>query len=601
MSDPVVTARDLTKVYRLYAKPHYRLLDMFGLLPPGRDRYTEHRALDRVNLEIRGGERVAVIGRNGAGKSTLLKLATKVIEPTSGHIEVAPGAHVLLQIGTGFHPDFTGRENAYSYLAHIGITGAEADRRVLEIVDFAELEEYMDQPIKTYSTGMAARLMFATSTTIKPSLLVLDEVLGVGDAYFAQKSYERIRELCRAEGTTVLLVSHDVYSASRLCERMIWIDRGQIRIDGPSVPVIKAYETAVREQEEARLRAKKALRLDALAPASAEAGVQHFRLELCSVRNRPLPKPIHFSRIALRRRDGHELDLPLTASEAQDVAQPHLELSDGCWGEIEFWEGRPCRPMRSFGSPFHKVSGAFLAPGLVQDGELDAGALLLEYWAEQATDISLHGYLGRRELELGSLPREEGSWASLTIPIGAALLARAAIQVDPAGFHGTGDIVITDVKALDRFDRETHGVLHGEPLSIVVSYEIRRPGLREKPQLLLAFLRDGIHDVCRVISRELVFDAAERRVGSARVFFQRLGLTDGAYAISVILAKEGYYDRPQSVFFSINPDVYSGVSRAVEFVVGGAGPVGSGTGVITEASWDMLERDSKPPDPGARS
>src|SRR6266536_6198862 len=230
--DTIVEARNVRKVYRLYARPHYRFLDMFGLLRDRAGAYREHAALDGLTLSIGRGEKVAIIGRNGAGKSTFLRLVTGVIAPTSGELAVRGRIHALLQIGTGFHPDFTGRENALAYLAQLGVTGGDAAAKVAEIVDFAELEEYIDQPVKTYSTGMAARLMFATSTAITPHILVLDEVLGVGDAYFAQKSYERMRELCEAQGTTLLLVTHDVYSALKIASRIVWIDRGRILMDG---------------------------------------------------------------------------------------------------------------------------------------------------------------------------------------------------------------------------------------------------------------------------------------------------------------------------------------------------------------------------------
>lgn len=156
----VIRARDLRKVYRLYSSQHYKFLDMFGLLRKRAGAFTEHAALDGVTLDIRQGEKVAFIGRNGAGKSTLLKLVTRVIEPTSGALEVSGKVQALLQIGTGFHPDFTGRQNVYAYLAQLGVSGREADRQCKEIVEFAELEEYIDQPVKTYSTGMAVRLMF---------------------------------------------------------------------------------------------------------------------------------------------------------------------------------------------------------------------------------------------------------------------------------------------------------------------------------------------------------------------------------------------------------------------------------------------------------
>jgi lipopolysaccharide transport system ATP-binding protein len=269
MADVVIRAVDLTKVYRLYAKPAYRFLDMFGLLGNRQNAFTEHTALGGINLEIKRGEKVAIIGRNGAGKSTFLKLVTRVIQPTAGSLDVSGDVHALLQIGTGFHPDFTGRENVRAYLAQLGLTGAEAARRCDDAIAFAELEEYIDQPVKVYSTGMAMRLMFAASTAITPDLLVLDEVLGVGDAYFAQKSYERMRELCDRNGSTLLLVTHDIYSATRMCNRVIWLERGSVAMDGGAAEVVKAYAESIRTQEEHRLRLKKQSQL---AAAAADAG-----------------------------------------------------------------------------------------------------------------------------------------------------------------------------------------------------------------------------------------------------------------------------------------------------------------------------------------
>lgn len=236
----------INKVYRLYRKPLYRVLDLFGLCPPGEAFYSEHIALQNIDLSINRGEKVAIIGRNGAGKSTLLKTITGVLRPTSGELEVRGRINALLQIGTGFHPDFTGRQNAYSSMAHQGITGREADEKFDEIVDFAELEEFIDQPMKTYSTGMAARLMFSAAVVIEPDILIVDEVLGVGDAYFTHKSFQRMRDLCAANGTTLLLVSHDMHSIRRLCTRVVWIDGGGARMDGPAGPVVDAYLAAGR-------------------------------------------------------------------------------------------------------------------------------------------------------------------------------------------------------------------------------------------------------------------------------------------------------------------------------------------------------------------
>ena len=211
MSEIVVRAENSTKAYTLYPSSWDRMREILGFRRrPGAD-FPQHMAIDDVTLTIRAGEKVAFIGRNGAGKSTLLKLVTGLIEPTSGRLDIRGEAHALLQIGGGFHPELTGRQNAYAYLANFGRSGEAADRAVDDIIGFSELEEYIDQPLKTYSTGMQMRLIFAASTTIAPKLFVVDEVLGVGDGYFQNKSFDRIQELCERNGTTLLLVSHDIY------------------------------------------------------------------------------------------------------------------------------------------------------------------------------------------------------------------------------------------------------------------------------------------------------------------------------------------------------------------------------------------------------
>src|SRR5262245_16735655 len=353
MTDIVIQDANLTKVYRLYTKPRYRFLDVLGLLGSRPNAFTEHLALAGIDLTIARGEKVAIIGRNGAGKSTLLKLVSNVIQPTAGSIRVEGQARALLQIGTGFHPDFTGRENVYAYLAHLGIVGKKATEKFVDVVDFAELDEYIDQPLKVYSTGMAMRLMFATSIAVTPNILVLDEVLSVGDAYFSQKSFERIGELCEREGTTLLLVSHDIYSAAKICPRMIWLDSGRVVMDGSSPNVIKAYEDSVRDQEERRLRKRNQSRLEELSRATAD-NVSHIWLELRSRNNLPPAGPIYFSRIELRAGGSLVAELPLGAAGTADASASHLQMQGTNWGEATNWNGRAARPMLNFGTPFYK-------------------------------------------------------------------------------------------------------------------------------------------------------------------------------------------------------------------------------------------------------
>ena len=261
--------------------------------------------------------------------------------------------HALLQIGTGFHPDFTGRENVHAYFAQLGITGPDAERRFADAIEFAEIEEYIDQPVKTYSTGMAVRLMFSASTAISPELLVLDEVLGVGDAYFAQKSFDRMRELCEHQKTTLLLVTHDVYSAVRLCERIIWIDRGRVLCDADGPTVVGMYEDSIRQQEEHRLRMKAGQRARELGVAAAEAPRVH--VEIHSLHNVPQASPVYFSRIELFAGDRSLGRLPIDATP--DDRRAWLQMEGTAWGEPCAFQGRAARPFLNFGSPFHKVAG----------------------------------------------------------------------------------------------------------------------------------------------------------------------------------------------------------------------------------------------------
>jgi len=207
----------------------------------------ELEALSYVTLEIRHGESVGIIGRNGAGKTTLMKVISRVLRPTSGTVETH-GSIAPLELGTGFDPELTGRENVFLNGAIMGRSRREMLRRLPDIVQFAELEQFIDAPLRTYSTGMGARLGFALATDVRPDILLVDEVLQVGDLEFQQKCVARMEEFM-SRGMTLVLVSHSPKSVLELCQRAVWMHEGRIVADGPAADVVAAFvEHAVPEQ-----------------------------------------------------------------------------------------------------------------------------------------------------------------------------------------------------------------------------------------------------------------------------------------------------------------------------------------------------------------
>ncbi len=197
--------------------------------------------MSNVSLDVPRGHRIGIIGRNGAGKTTLLKLICGNFAPTDGKIEVNGTVQALMSIGLGFHPEYTGRENVQASLQYNGLSRDEYKQAMDGIVEFCELGDFLDQPFKTYSLGMQARLMFASATAIRPDILIVDEVLGAGDAYFVAKSKLRVEKLV-SSGCTMLLVSHSMQQVLELCDEAIWLDQGMIRMQGDAFSVVKAYE-----------------------------------------------------------------------------------------------------------------------------------------------------------------------------------------------------------------------------------------------------------------------------------------------------------------------------------------------------------------------
>ncbi len=196
--------------------------------------------LEDINLMIQHGETVALIGTNGSGKSTLLKLMTKIIYPTEGQITINGKLTSLLELGAGFHPDFTGRENIYFNAAIFGLTKKEIEARIDDIISFSELEEFIDNPVRTYSSGMYMRLAFSVAINVDAEILLIDEILAVGDQHFQEKCFKRMHEL-KQSGKTIVIVTHDLGKVQELCNRAVWIYDGKIRLDGNPKDVVEEY------------------------------------------------------------------------------------------------------------------------------------------------------------------------------------------------------------------------------------------------------------------------------------------------------------------------------------------------------------------------
>lgn len=246
-SDAIVEIRGLSKTFPIYDKPHYRLMQM--LLAGSRRWYREFTALSDINLVVRRGETVGIVGRNGSGKSTLLQIICGTLAPTEGEVRVRGRVAALLELGAGFNPEFTGRENVYLNGTVLGLTRTEVEHKLGSILAFAEIGDFIDRPVKTYSSGMYVRLAFAVAIHVEPDLLVVDEALSVGDEAFQRKCFARIERL-REGGCTVLFVSHAATTVVELCDRAILLDRGDLLADGLPKAVISRYQRMLYAPQE---------------------------------------------------------------------------------------------------------------------------------------------------------------------------------------------------------------------------------------------------------------------------------------------------------------------------------------------------------------
>lgn len=241
--ETIIEIKHLSKVYNLYDKPVDRLKEVFSIRH--KSFHKEHRALNDISLQIQKGDSVGIVGKNGSGKSTLLKIITGIITPTGGEVTIRGKISALLELGAGFNPEYTGLENIYLNGIVMGYSRAQIEKKVEDIIGFAEIGDYIYQPVKTYSSGMFARLAFAVSINVEPEILIVDEILAVGDTRFQVKCIEKMKEL-KSKGTTILFVSHATEQIKRFCNKAVWLQDGEIRQVGEASEIVDVYENYMR-------------------------------------------------------------------------------------------------------------------------------------------------------------------------------------------------------------------------------------------------------------------------------------------------------------------------------------------------------------------
>jgi lipopolysaccharide transport system ATP-binding protein len=395
---PTISVGDLAKCYQIYDKPQHRLLQT---LLRGRKRYyRDFWALNGVSFDVMRGETFGIIGRNGSGKSTLLQLICGTLTPSRGDIRVNGRVAALLELGAGFNPEFTGRENVYLNATVLGLSHAEIDQRFDRIAAFADIGEFIEQPVKTYSSGMFVRLAFAVIAHVDADVLVIDEALAVGDAFFTQKCMRFLREF--REHGTILLVSHDLQAVMSLCDRALWLDAGQMRNVGLPKVVCEEYVSSIHGSGPV----KQQIADDAAAPAgtvpglsSEEFGRGYSRItgvELLDAEGAPLgmareAQPV---RLIARAVATHDLQSPAFGFHVKDrLGQILLGRTSA---EAPALPLPPVKSGQAFSVEFHFVLPTLMAGDYVVTvavGEGTADEYAVDHWIHDAIAFTSVAYV----------------------------------------------------------------------------------------------------------------------------------------------------------------------------------------------------------------
>jgi ABC-2 type transport system ATP-binding protein len=372
----LINASDVWKSFRIYHDKGSTLKER--VLFRGRNRYEERWVLKGVNLHVEQGESVGLMGENGSGKSTLLKLLTRIIYPNRGTIDVQGKVSSLLELGAGFHPDLTGRENIYMNASIFGLSKQEIDRKLSEIIAFSELAPFIDTPVRTYSSGMYMRLAFSVAINVNADILLIDEILAVGDVNFQKKCFDRLKDL-KKRGTTIVIVSHDLSSIQKICDRAVWLEDGSIQATGGTTRVIDQYMQFMNRKQEATLKEEQAREQEQHRGKSAE------ETEGDADREKPESDPncwggkeVEITSVRMRNADGEQkysfeygepvcIEIGYIRHREMEgyVFGIGISNSDGvsCYGTNTDIDGRKIKTLNSRGTVFFHIDRITLVEG----------------------------------------------------------------------------------------------------------------------------------------------------------------------------------------------------------------------------------------------
>lgn len=568
MSEHAIKLDGVGKMYKIFSSRTANLKDALGLPSVRKSRYSAFWAVRDIDLELAQGQRLGIIGRNGAGKSTILKLITQNVAPTEGTVTVEGQVQALLDTGGGLHPEFTGDENIEASLTFLGLGHGEIRAARDDIAEFTELGRFLEQPFKTYSTGMQARLAFGIATTIQPEILVVDEILGAGDAYFFSKSITRMQRLIES-GASVLLVSHALDQIIRFCDEAIWLERGQIVMRGQSTEVVKAYEKFIRQLDDRRLRATN--------QKTSARGYDGFDREtytdqlIVKISAEGL-EPLEVTELTLRRDGTAEDQLAVGAPQDADASQSAAILPGGGWSD----PASGSETYRSVNRP-------------------DVGEALFHLWffyarSEYELEVRYRSASGGRvrvfrgerlvgEAVLAETPTWTRSGVRLIVDddqseeTGGAAATAAAVSRWP----GEGTFLIESVQLLDEVGLTKAVFEAGTPLAIRVRTRASASGRFPVTPAATIYRADGVL-VTNLVGTEFDVDAVDGGSVDFRLDYGPLNLGNGRYTISIALYRHLSHVVPS--------EMYDLLDRSYEFEVQGNKPFDNGV-FSYERAWNV--------------